>query len=239
MRDFYATCEWWRQNRVFESWRSYFDLHIYEDASLEMTPNSKPVLYTFVPHGLFPFALALASGVLFKGKRIPIAIASSMFYIPVFGLLLRALGCVPADKALFESKQSFVLVPDGIAGVFYSDRQHERVFLRSRKGFVKHALQHGYDIVPVYCFGHTQLYDVYGLPELSRRLRFALMFFWGKAWLPHARPVSIVFGKQLVFNDKTTLDEAHQTYLDALLALYNKYKSVVPEWDMNKELNIV
>lgn len=243
---------WWRENRVFEAWRAYFELSVYaEDGSIPAASGGRDrtkTLYTFVPHGLFPFGLALVSGVLFKGENIPIAIASNLFYVPVFGLLLRLLGCVPADKDIFKTGGSVVLVPDGIAGAFYSDRQHERVFLRQRKGFVKHALAHGYDIVPVYCFGHTQLYDVYGFQELSRRLRFAFIFFWGKGWLPHARPISIVMGERVTPSTGDSVDppaggrgvdHLHNRYLVSLKSLYDKYKSIVPEWDANKELDIV
>lgn len=33
--------------------------------------------------------------------------------------------------------------------------QHERVYLRQRKGFIKYALQHGYTLVPGYTFGES------------------------------------------------------------------------------------
>jgi len=55
---------WWRENRIFEAWRSYFQLHVYS----EKESQHKKILYTFVPHGLFPFGLTLISGLLFKTK---------------------------------------------------------------------------------------------------------------------------------------------------------------------------
>jgi 2-acylglycerol O-acyltransferase 2 len=219
---------------------------VYTHSTTSLDKGGKKIIYTFVPHGLFPFALALASGVLFKNENIPIAVSSNLFYVPVFGLLLRLLGCVPVNCDAFKTQKSLVLVPDGIAGAFYSDRQHERVFLRNRKGFVREAISNGYDIVPVYCFGHTQLYDVYGFRELSRRLRFAFIFYWGPwGWLPHARPISIVFGPRVLqrhraSNTETTdVDLLHNTYLACLKELYDKYKEIVPEWDRDKELEFI
>lgn len=227
---------WWRENRIFEAWRSYFQLHVYS----EKESQHKKILYTFVPHGLFPFGLTLISGLLFKNQDIKIAIASNMFYIPVFGFLLRVLGCVEANKDIFTKYNKIVLIPDGIAGAFYSDRTHERLFLRQRKGFLRYAVQEGFVVTPVYCFGHTQLYDVYGLSELSRRLRFTFIFFCGRKptiWLPHARPVSIVFGKPIIC--KESVDETHVIYMDALKELYDNYKTIVPEWDKEKEIQII
>lgn len=229
---------WWRENRVFEAWRSYFQLSIYSEEEC----SNKKIIYTFVPHGLFPFGLTLVSGILFKNQDIKIAVASNMFYIPVFGFLLKVLGCIEANKDMFEKYNRIVLIPDGIAGAFYSDRTHERLFLKERKGFLKHAIQSEFDIVPVYCFGHTQLYDVYGLKELSRRLRFAFVFFWGRGatmWLPHARPVSIVFGKSLRISGVSNIEEAQQRYLEQIRGLYDKYKMIVPEWEKEKEIQII
>lgn len=231
---------WWRENRFFEAWRSYFQLHVYSDEDTIFKSKHKKTLYTFVPHGLFPFGLTLVSGLLFKNEDVKIAVASNMFYIPIFGFLLRVLGCVEANKDIFTKYDRVVLIPDGIAGAFYSDRTHERLFLGQRKGFLRHAAQEGFVIIPVYCFGHTQLYDVYGLRELSRRLRFTIIFFCGRKptiWLPHARPVSIVFGKTIVC--KENVDETHANYLYAIRELYDYYKFIVPEWDKEKEIQII
>lgn len=250
------TLEYWRCNRVFEAWRSYFNFSIFKSPptpSPTEKKEEKKTLYTFVPHGLFPFGLALISGILWKGKSVKIGIASTLLYIPVFGLLLRLLGCVEANKEIFsEGKEDIILVPDGIAWAFHSDRKNECLYLRNRKGFIRQALIHGYDIVPVYCFGHTQLYDVYGWQEMSRRLQFALVLFVGRnpaIWLPHARPVSVVIGKRItipIFSSHISIverermvDRLHWDYLKEVKFLYDEYRGVVPEWDKGKDLKIL
>jgi 1-acyl-sn-glycerol-3-phosphate acyltransferase len=243
---------YWRSNRVFEAWRSYFGLRIYigEDTTIKNTESSKRrVLYTFVPHGLFPFGLILVSGIVLQNKDVRIGIASNMFYIPVFGFILRMLGCVEATKELFkkEGENIIVLIPDGIAGALYSSRKEEVLYLRSRRGFMREAIKHGFDaIVPVYCFGHTQLYDVYGWQELSRRFKFAFVAFWGRSpaiWLPHARTVSVVFGKPFDIDSKESsldsLDRVCFEYQKTIKGLYDRYRYIVPEWDKKKELKIV
>lgn len=257
--------EYWRSNRVFEAWRSYFGLRVFVDQppprsggglinnspapSLDDSSSSPPpggrkkTLYTFVPHGLFPFGLVLVSGILFKNQKLKIGIASNMFYIPVFCVILRLLGCVEANADIFnKDDQDIVLVPDGIAGAFYSDRRNEVLYLRKREGFIREAIRHNYDIVPVYCFGHTQLYDIYGWKELSRRVRFALIWFWGRSsaiWLPHARNVSVVVGRPLVVPPREKKEETHWRYLKVVKDLYDKYRTIVPDWDGKKELKFV
>lgn len=126
---------------MFAAWRAYFGLSVYHDDEeegrrwcVEHCRSPSPAIYTFVPHGLFPFGLALVSGVLFKGENIPVAIASNLFYVPVIGLLLRLLGCVPAGKELFKTGASFVLVPDGIAGAFTRTANTSASFCGNAKG---------------------------------------------------------------------------------------------------------
>jgi hypothetical protein len=240
---------YWRSNRVFEAWRSYFGLRIYREEK-DLESSKKRVLYTFVPHGLFPFGLILVSGIILQNKDVKIGIASNMFYIPVFGFILRMLGCVEATSEIFkkEGESTIVLIPDGIAGAFYSSRKEEVLYLRSRRGFMREAIKHGFDtIVPVYCFGHTQLYDVYGWRELSRRFKFAFVAFWGRSpvvWLPHARTVSVVFGKPFSLfdslqSDSDSLVRVCFDYQKVIKELYDKYRNIVPEWDKKKELKIV
>ncbi len=130
------------------------------------------------------------------------AIASVMFNVPIFASLLRWLGCVEADgkvmSKVLETGQCFVL-PDGIVGVrllncfvfcpliiflgaYHSSRTDERIFLKQRKGFVRIAIENQVPIIPVYCFGHTQLFDVYPttsswIVSLSRKVtKFHYLF---------------------------------------------------------------
>eukprot|EP00438_Fugacium_kawagutii_P031888 Skav227556 [mRNA] locus=scaffold3241:127705:128883:+ [translate_table: standard] len=48
----------------------------------------------------------------------------------------------------------------GIAEIFLMRPDLEQVYIKSRKGFVRMALQAGVDIVPVYGLGHTQLFSM-------------------------------------------------------------------------------
>lgn len=62
------------------------------------------------------------------------------------------------------------LMVGGIAEMFMIRRDHERIKLRDRKGFVRIALEHGTDILPVYMFGVNQALD-FGPPWLQRLSR--------------------------------------------------------------------
>merc|ERR1711879_209657 len=94
-----------------------------------------------------------------------------------------------------------MLVPGGFQEATITCPGHERVFLANRQGFVKYALRHGYDLVPVYTVGEA---DLFGNPQGAWRLRFALnalgipaVLPLGCYWMPLAPrrvPLRVVIG---------------------------------------------
>jgi hypothetical protein len=75
--------------------------------------------------------------------------------------------------------------------------QH-KIFLRTRKGFVKLALQYGTDLVPMYAFGENELYEcsdfLMGFRQwLQRTLHIGIPVVFGR-WntlVPLPRPMGI------------------------------------------------
>jgi hypothetical protein len=85
---------------------------------------------------------------------------------------------------------SLVIYVGGIAELFMSCPEEERLFLSKRKGFIKLALTEGVDIIPIYLFGNTGVLTVLKtglLATLSRKLQVSLTYFWGKLYLPIPR----------------------------------------------------
>jgi hypothetical protein len=96
---------------------------------------------------------------------------------------------------------SVALMVGGIAEMFLIRRDHERIKLLQRKGFVRIALEHGVDILPVYMFGVNQALD-FGPPWLqraSRRMRASIGVIYGVWGLPIPRrvPIFMVTGRPL------------------------------------------
>ncbi len=61
---------------------------------------------------------------------------------------------------LFHWCCAIIFFYKGMAELFKSSREEERLHLSERKGFIKLALREGVDIVPVYLFGNTSILDV-------------------------------------------------------------------------------
>ena len=241
----------------FTAWRHYFAFRVYKEERLSRTRN---VLLACVPHGLFPLSLTMLSGIAgdvfpeFQGRIPNTAVANVVFMTPILAPILTWLGCVRANKPIMKERltnNNVIVVPDGIAGTFHSHRKKECVYIEQRKGFVKLAIEHGSLLVPVYCFGHSQMYDVYPkhdswLARFSRRIRLGIVWFWGVRYcppLPHRVPMMVVVGKGIeVMQDahptQENIDAVHALFKKELIALYEKHRDTVPGYE-NKELIVL
>lgn len=213
----------------FEAWRRYFGFRVYRAPGPEAWTS--PVLVALVPHGLFPLELTLLSAIQEQvfpefGSKVPrTAVASAMLMTPVLAPMLRWFGCIPATRkdihATLASNGNCLIVPDGIAGAFHSHSEQEQLYLSTRFGFIKTALQEGATLVPAYCYGHTQLWDVWPkhdswVASLSRKLQFSLIWFVGEWWcppLPRRKLLTLVVGNGMALPKKPhpTDDEIRST----------------------------
>lgn len=239
----------WREfseTRTLEAWRRYFRFKVWRDQSPPKFEQTTRILFAVTPHGLFPLILPLLSGIqttvfpeLPWGIRT--AVADIMFKTPILSPIVRWLGCISASKTpVTQAIQdgSCIIIPDGMAGAFHSDSEEELVYLAARTGFIRTALQQGALLVPVYCFGHTQLWDVWPkrgswLAQLSRRFQYSFIWFWGEWWmppLPRRVPLTMVVGKgimvpQVLHPTEQQVQELHQRFTQSLSSLYTRYRS--------------
>ena len=199
-----------------------------------------------VPHGVISFCgMASGSAAPPDLRKVHTAVASSVLHTPILKHVLGIYGLTNASKSALQQRLALpgidgciVLYVGGIAELFQSSRQEERLFLSQRKGFIKLALREGVDVVPVYFFGNTTVLTLfqYGpLATLSRSLGVALTYFWGKWYLPipcddkclYARGKPLGLPCILDPTDKE-VDKWHQKYCDAIEGLFEKYKEKVP-----------
>merc|ERR1719265_19060 len=89
------------------------------------------------------------------------------------------------NKLMKSGESPLALVPGGFQEATLSCCGHERVFLKTRKGFVKYALRHGYDLVPVYGVGES---DLMSNPQGAWGIRFMLNGFGIPAFIPWGFP---------------------------------------------------
>ena len=82
-----------------------------------------------------------------------------LFYF-LFGKVLRVIGSADKKRMIqkMERSESFGLLPGGFHEATIMAAGTDRVYLKKRQGFIKYALQYGYNLMPVYTFGEADTY---------------------------------------------------------------------------------
>ena len=92
-------------------------------------------------------------------------------------------------KKLLAAKAAFGIIPGGSEDVAIHEHGKENVYINSRYGFIKYALQHGYSLILAYTFGENdQFYSLSCLRPLNLWLvkRFLDVFLMGGTVAPGA-----------------------------------------------------
>lgn len=246
---------WW----IWSTWRGYFNFRKVLLTELDLDQKYMWVEY---PHAIFPMG-SLLTGSYFdsgmqkfvaSGKSIRGLATSTAFRVPLLRHMWSWGGLVPATKEnfarTFDTCGSCAVLPGGIAEMFLEgDGRTERIYLKSRFGFVKVAIEAGAHLVPIYYFGQTSLFRHIGchsgglLQWLSRRLRVSLVFFHGRFGLPipYKHPMVAVVGKPLKVErtanpSRELVQRYHAQLMDAVKELFDSHKHCVGWQD--KELII-
>jgi len=207
--------------------------------------ESTPMLFAIVPHGVAPFGITTYPmwSKLFNDTLCRWTCAPVLLSIPIISIFLRNIGYIPAKSSsivetLTKKEQNVGIILDGIAGMFQQSSKEEKAYLKKRLGIIKIALRSGAPIVPVYGFGHTDMYTVVVDPlgvleKLSHMLGASLTPFFGR-WMwflgpPRRTPISVVFGEPIVCPKveeptKEMIVEYHQKMLDAYENLFETHK---------------
>lgn len=170
--------------------------------------------------------------------------ASVLFRIPIVREVALWTGCVDANRKTAERNldhgNSLVVLPGGEAEQLMTEYGKERVYLRSRKGFVKLAMRKRVPVVPMYVFGSSDLFYtsrlLYGPRHfLMKRFGVCIPLCWGLGGSPICplpdKRCTIVFGKPLIFDMKgdaptdEELDSAHEKFMRELTMLFDSHKA--------------
>ncbi|KIL69037.1 hypothetical protein M378DRAFT_184366 [Amanita muscaria Koide BX008] len=190
----------------------------------------------------------------------------SNFKMPFYRDILLALGICSVSKQSCSnilkagSGSAITIVVGGAAESLSAHPGTADLTLRKRLGFIKIAIQHGADLVPVFSFGENDIYQqmanekgttVYALQRKFQAIfGFTLPLFHGRGLLnynlglmPYRRRIIAVIGKPIRVEkcEKPSIEEikrVQEKYIAELMRIWNAYKDEFAKTRL-RELSII
>ncbi|XP_031640866.1 2-acylglycerol O-acyltransferase 2-A-like [Contarinia nasturtii] len=265
-------CEWVRNWRVWKHVVDYFPVDLVKTADF---PADRNYLIAATPHGILCFG-ALINGMtnyskwrrLFPQIRSKVLTLSINMLFPIFREAILSWGLSdssaenintllsqsndpidPSNRDGFTSNAAIVMF-GGAREAFLSAPNTYKVFLNSRKGFIRMAIQNGASLVPAVAFGETNVYDttqsktdsfVRKIQEIIKKYTtLAPVAFNGRGifqqsfgLIPRRRPITLVVGAPIHINrnpeskdvSETEINDMHATFRKKLIELFETHKS--------------
>lgn len=234
--------KWVRQNKITELFRSYFRASIeYDFGDDEPVFADAPHILCCHPHGLF--SLSVFANLIFK-PVVPldyrVVTLAINFLVPFWRDALLSMGFVDGNREtvaeLLQSGKSVAIVVGGAEEALDARPGTNDLTLGTRLGFVRLALEHGANLIPVFSFGENELFSqVMPNPPGSNLRAFQE---WGKEMLgfslplasgrwglpvPFRRQITTVVGRPLV------VPKMPQPSMENILAVHGQYVQCLQE----------
>jgi 2-acylglycerol O-acyltransferase 2 len=230
-------------------------------------------VFGYHPHGIIGTGAVATFGTEASGfsKAFPgitphLLTLTSNFRLPLYRDLILAQGICSVSKQACSSilrrgpGSAITIVVGGAAESLSAHPGTADLTLKRRLGFIKVAIQHGADLVPVFSFGENDIYQQMPnekgtiIYEFQKRFQaifgFTLPLFHGRGILnyhlglmPYRRRIVSVIGRPIRCEkcEKPTMEEVthvQQQYITELMRIWDTYKDVFAR-QRKRELSII
>ncbi|KAB0353401.1 hypothetical protein FD755_023895 [Muntiacus reevesi] len=241
-----------RQSAFMRHWtmwkcgKDYFPISLVKTAELDRFRN---YVAGFHPHGILTtgaFTNLCTEGVgfssVFPGIRSHLMMLQWCFWAPVYRYYIMSGGLVSSEKesaAHILSRKGggnlLSIVVGGVQEALNARPGAYKLVLRNRKGFIRLALTHGADLMPIFSFGENDIHDqVENSPGSWLRGSIPLfydcrVFQYSFGLMPYRRPITTVVGKPIEVQktphpSQEEVDSLHQRYMKEVENLFEAHK---------------
>jgi len=158
-----SASRWARQHWIVEATKAYFPTHVH----LTEPISHGPYIFGMHPHGVFGVSylgfLGTSGFQSFPGVEAFVGVALALLRAPIVRDLFLSWGFVDASqrvmRALLHQGKSLCIFLGSESEAFEFSKDGDIVlFLESRRGFIRLAIEQGVSIVPTFCFGLNDVY---------------------------------------------------------------------------------
>ncbi|GMH79207.1 hypothetical protein TrST_g6986 [Triparma strigata] len=224
-------------------------LEVSKNFSQEEKKKDAKFIFAIFPHGVGSDFRVLLQGMLPSlapniHAKIRSLAASVLFVLPIIREITLFTGCIDASRSVanraLKNGRSLIILPGGEAEQLMTKRGVEKIYLKSRKGFIKLAMRHGVPVVPCYVFGSNDLFhtsEILAGPRqwLVKNLGVCIPMTWGYLGTLCPLPVknTICFGDPVEYKCKVDgeptdeeLNAAHADFCEKIKALFDSKKKI-------------
>ncbi|KAG7496343.1 2-acylglycerol O-acyltransferase 2-A-like [Solea senegalensis] len=249
--------QWIRSWTIWDYFRDYFPITLVKTVDLDPKKN---YIFGFHPHGVL-VAGAFANfctestgfSCLFPGLRSHLLMLPFWFRVPLFRDYIMCGGLVSSAKSSLsylvscpEGGQVAVIAVGGAPEALDARPGALKLQIKNRKGFIKLALKHGAQLVPVFSFGENELFDQMENPAgsslrtLQNRLQSIMgvalplfhargVFQYSFGLIPYRKSIHTVVGKPISVTQTPSpssedIESLHAIYLQSLTDLFEQHK---------------
>eukprot|EP00128_Syssomonas_multiformis_P015769 Colp12_sorted_trinity150504_noHs@3607 len=260
--------EWVRSWSLWKHFCNYFPSKLIRE--VELDPREK-YLFAYHPHGIIGMGCLSnfatdgnGIGKLFPGLRLFVCTLFTNFKIPFYREYIMSLGLADVGKRslrnIFNHNASALIVIGGANEALDAHPGTYDLTLKKRKGFIKIALVHGANLVPVFAFGENDIYEQVDNPRgsklralqqhLLRVMGFSMPLIKGRGVfqytygiLPRRKPITVVVGKPIKVEQveeptNEQIEALHQVYVKELQAVFDRHKDTFAR-ERKKSFSIV
>ncbi|KAF8316667.1 diacylglycerol acyltransferase [Clavulina sp. PMI_390] len=239
-------------------WRYFAGYYPQKLVKTQDLPPDRPYVFGYHPHGIIgmgAFATFATEGTgfskAFPGIKPHLLTLTNNFHIPIYRDILLFLGVCSVSKKSCSNilrrgpGSSITIVVGGATESLSAHPGTADLTLKKRLGFIKLAIVHGADLVPVFAFGENDvLKNEKGTTVHAVQAKFQALFgftlplFHGRGLftynfglMPFRHPIVSVIGRpiQVKQNPDPTKEEVEmyqKQYIDELMHVWNTYKDV-------------
>ncbi len=225
--------------RQYLKWMRPWEIFKSYDVKTHDTLEDHHSLFSFHPHGVMGFGPSMCAGLNDILYDAIFCASRAMANLPISGMFARWMGVQGVNhknfKEIMNKGKNIIFIPGGFEEATLTEYNRDRVFINSRKGFIKYAIEYGYKIHPVYTFNENKLFYTVNWFEKLRlflnKFKIPGTIFYSKYFMfpNHNFHILTAVGEgiqmPLIKNPTCEdVDKYHKIYIEKLVELYDKYK---------------